>query len=300
MLALTWLAVIATALPALGAVWALLHARRRRALALAGAAGVALLAGALLGGQDLALQKVVSALIMPLALWWLALLLVTLWALARAPRGLGRALLALWLVLTVMGNGWLASASMRWWEARIPAVPLPAEPLDVIAIPGGGAGFAADGVTAQVGDFGDRVVLGARLFNNGRTRRLLTTGSTIEGISGTFDLTLASRMIWRDLGVPDAAIIGLADPKNTSQEIIAIQALARREGWTRIGMLGSGFHLPRILALCSRAGLEVVPIVADRRAGAPPFHPLFAVPSANALRTLTLVAWEVIGRAVGR
>lgn len=300
MLALSWLITLAVSLSATAATWLVLKSRRRAASAFAGVAGAALAVGVALGGRDLALQKLASALIMPVGLWWVASLFVVLWAMARGPRAPGRAALALWLAFTAMGNGWLASAAMRWLEGQVVERPLPAEPLDVLAIPGGGAGFGPDGATAQVGDFGDRVVLAARLHRAGRARRLLTTGSTIEGISGKHDLTEASRVIWRDLGVPDADILAISEPKNTSQEIAAIKALAEREGWTKVGMLGSTFHLPRILALCARADLDVYPVLADRRGGMLVFHPLYAVPSANALRTVTLVMWEVVGRAVGR
>ncbi len=300
MVLIAWLSVLSVAVPGVAAAWLALTGRRRAALIAAAAAALMLVGGVALGGQDLALQQVVSTLIMPVGLWWTASLFVALWGLARAPRALGLTMVGLWLAFTVLANGWLATALMTRLEATIPERPLPAEGLDVIAVPGGGASFAADGVTPQVGDFGDRVVLAARLYRAGRTRKLLTTGSTIEGLSAALDLTLASRTLWRELGVPDADMIGIAEPKNTSQEIVAIKALAEREGWTRVGMLGSGFHLPRILALCDRAGLEVYPIVADRRGNTLSWHPLYAVPSANALRTTTLVTWELIGRAVGR
>lgn len=298
---LAWLSLLALALPALAAAWLALTSRPRAALGTALGALLALGLGVALGGDDLALQKVVSALVMPVGLLWLAMLGTTLWAWAQGPRALARATASLWLLLTVISNPWVSNLALGWLEAQVPVHALPADaPLDVIVVPGGGAGYAADGVTAQVGDFGDRVVLAARLYRTGKARRLVTTGSSISGISAVQDLTQATRAIWLDLGIPDDAITGLPEPKNTSQEIAAVKALASREQWRRVGMLGSAYHLPRILALCARAGLDVVPIAADRRAGPMIFHPLYAVPSAGALRTLSIVAWEAIGRAVGR
>lgn len=298
---LAWLSLLAVALPALAAVWLALIARRRAALGAALGALLALGLGVVLGGGDLALQKVVSALVMPLGLLWLGLLGVVLWAWARGPRALALACTSVWCLLTAISNPWISNLALGWLEGQVPTSRLTDDtPLDVIVVPGGGAGYAADGVTAQVGDFGDRVVLAARLYRTGKTRRLVTTGSSIAGISAAQDLTQATRAIWRDLGIPDDAITGLPEPKNTSQEIAAVKALASREQWRRVGMLGSAYHLPRILALCARAGLDVVPIAADRRAGPMIYHPLYAVPSAGALRTLSIVAWEAIGRAVGR
>lgn len=296
---LAWLSLLAVALPAIAAARLALGSRRRDALIASSASAVALALGVALGGGDLALQKVVSALVMPLGLLWLALLGVVLWAWARGPRALATATTVVWLALTVISNPWVSNLALGWLEAQVPPASLD-EPLDVIVVPGGGAGYAADGVTAQVGDFGDRVVLAARLYRTGKARRLVTTGSSISGISAAQDLTQATRAIWRDLGIPDEVITGLPEPKNTSQEIVAVKALADRERWQRVGMLGSAYHLPRILALCARAGLEVVPIAADRRAGPMILHPLYAVPSAGALRTLSMVVWEAIGRAVGR
>jgi len=297
---LAWVVFLGFFTSAVGTWWMALTHRTFQARIFG---GVALAAGATLAiaaRDDLGLQKLISTLVMPTGLFWLALGAFALWAFSRGEKGLGGALLVTWILYSVTGNSWLAVAMVTDLEDRVPPAKLAAdEVLDAIVVPGGGAGFNRFG-EAQLGDYGDRVMAAARLYRAGRARYLVTTGSSISSISAAQDLSDATRIIWVELGIPDEAIIRIPEPKNTSEEIAATKRLVDTRKWTRVGMVGSAYHLPRILALCARADLSVVPIAADRRGGTPVWHPLGLIPSANSARTFSLVSWETLGRWVGR
>src|SRR5690606_35385752 len=100
---------------------------------------------------------------------------------------------------------------------------------DAVIVLGGGTGSTPRG-EAQLGDAGDRVLLGARLYRRGRTPLLVTSGSAIPGVS-THDSVAATTRIWRELGVPAEAIVEVEGARTTSEEARLHTALVRERGW---------------------------------------------------------------------
>jgi uncharacterized SAM-binding protein YcdF (DUF218 family) len=294
-----WIAFVLAFGSAGAGVWFLSRDDKRRArIALAASAAVVLLA-ALLFGRDLAMQKLVSHLIMPSGLFWIALGTLSLYLLAVHGRA-GRLTAILFVLYTILGNGWLAGALTAALEDGIPEYSLAdGSTFDVVFVLGGGATVNPQH-GAQLSDQGDRVIYAARLFHLGKTPILVTSGSSIGGIEPDVDLTQPTLEIWRELGVPESAVRRIPQPKNTSQEIAAYKEMIAREGWKRIGIVSSAWHLPRIMRLARKAGIEATPLAADHRAAIPPFHPLMLIPQFSAANRVQRACWELVGMAVGR
>lgn len=248
---------------------------------------------------DLYLQKVVAHLLMPAGLLWTALIVITGAALvARRWRDAAvvGALLALY---TLAGNAWLGAWLIGTLERQVlPARRIQELPLfDAVCVLGGGTALQPDG-TPQFGSAGDRLGYAARLYLAGKANALVASGLSLPGDDR--NLAVETRALWRDFGVQDGAIEVIGKGLVTRDEIALYRDLARARGWRRLGLVTSAWHLPRALALCRAAGLEVTPLPCDARSrGFPPWF-LYLIPQDKGFAKVQLGAWEWIGRAVGR
>jgi uncharacterized SAM-binding protein YcdF (DUF218 family) len=239
-------------------------------------------------------------LVMPAGLLFLGLGALSIALFAKREHRTGAFALLLFGGYTLAGNTCVATILTNTLEDQFPFVPIEkTEELDAILVLGGGATMPPEG-EPKLSDYGDRVMHGARLYFAGKTRVLVTSGSAIAGIQYPQDLSEATRRIWRDLNIPEEVILRLPEPKNTSQEIIAIKALAAERGFKKIGVLSSAWHLPRARALAEKEGLVATFIAADRRGGDTLFNAALLIPQPGAFKATQNVLWEWVGRSVGR
>jgi uncharacterized SAM-binding protein YcdF (DUF218 family) len=264
----------------------------------AAAAGLALLAGP----RDVVLDKTLALLLMPTGAVWAVVTSTWAWRLGAAAKTDVKRLgahTALVVALTVTGNDPLAQTSMAALEAPYLADPNDAGHFDAVVVLGGGASASITGV-AEAGLAGDRILLGARLFARGQTPVLLATGTPIAGFEWPLDSTALTASMWRDLGIPDDAIVRVQNTRTTREEAVAVAALVAEHQWKRIGLVTSAWHLRRASRLFERAGVTVTPIAADHR-GSPSWNGLYSViPTGTAAYHFQKSAWEWIGAAVGR
>lgn len=251
-------------------------------------------------GAMLALSKFIGMLCMPAGLLWLGLGLAALWAFRRGLRFLGGFLVLLFVGLGLAGNPQVGAWMMGRLEATIPALPQEGAPLDALFVLGGGSDVDEQG-RPKLGPCGDRIAEAARLWQAGRTRRLVASGMSDNDPKGRRDLAADTRDIWMGLGIPASAILCLKEPCFiTRDEIRAYQRLKLQEGWQRVGLLSSAWHLPRAMALARQAGLEVVPVPSDRQGRIPRFQMWHLVPQQEGFVKTQLACWEMLGRRVGR
>lgn len=247
----------------------------------------------------LAFTKLLGMLLMPLGLLWLGLLLATLSAFRRKLPGLGACLALLWLGCGLAGNLQVGHALIGRLEIQILALPQEAPPLEALFVLGGGTQVDDRG-KPFLSDGGDRVAEAARLWHSGRTKLLVASGGSRD-LAGGRNLGLETALIWRDLGIPAASIRVIEEPCFiTRSEIQAYHRLKVKEGWQRVGLLSSAWHLPRALALAKREGLEVIPVPSDRRGRVHQFQLWHLVPQYEGLQHTQLACWEWLGRRMGR
>ena len=246
------------------------------------------------------LVKSIGSLLMPIGLIWMALVALAVGAWWRDRPRLLAIFAALALALTLAGSdllsAWLGGAveAEHAW-----ARPLASEPFDAVIVLGGGTDDTPAG-DPHVAASGDRVVLGARLYHRGRTPLLVCSGSPIEGLTH-HDTMAATARIWRDLGVPDDAIVRVPGARTTSEEATLHARLIRDRGWRRVGLVTSAIHMRRALGLFEAEGVEVVPLPADVRGHPPEWHGFYSlVPNGKAARDVHDACWELLGRLGGR
>lgn len=244
-------------------------------------------------------QKVVGKLVMPLGLMWLGLCLLSLIAWQRGDKRHARVLTGITLVFWLLGSRPLGGLLIRQLQSGFEIMPIERYPkMDALLVLGGGAGVVYFD-RAQLTSSGDRVAMAARLYHLGKAPLLVTTGMSIPGIgkkqAHLGDLT---GKIWRQLGVPKAAILDIPAGYNTSTEMSVYARLIRERGWGKVGLVTSGYHMKRSLASARNLGLKLIPIVSDIRGvdrGTPAIE---LIPQKNGFWESETAMWEFIGRLV--
>jgi uncharacterized SAM-binding protein YcdF (DUF218 family) len=258
-----------------------------------------------LGLGQMAAEKIATSAVMPVGLLWLFLLFFSAYFVALGQRLTAIILLLAWTGVSVMGNGYVANQLAISLEGPwLSQDPMKLKPFDKVIVLGGGAGTGSNG-RLQGNGSGDRLILAAQLFHNGIANDLICTGQRIESMdSNGTDPADSSADILTKLGIPSERIEKLGG-RNTSEEI---SELSKRltEDKARIGVLTSAWHLPRVLRLARRHGLEIEGIAADFRSSVsrqPPTPGQLVesmVPSATAIATNTALLKEYIGMLAGR
>lgn len=291
-----------TTLLALALVVAIWLARRGRSLAARWriTGWIAVLAAAALAAAlappVVVLRKLVGFVLMPATVVWIgfAALVVRAWR-ERRWRG---PLLALFAAYSIAGSPWAAYLLLLGLERPFAdAHPLEAATqYDAVMVMGGGTSALphGDASDTQLSPYGDRVRLAAALYTRGRTPFLVTSGSSLDGER---DFSAETSALWSELGIPEAAIVRQAEPRNSAGEIAAYARLVEERGWRRVAIVSSARHLPRALALCRRYHLAADALPSDFRAEQPSWDVLTIVPNGAAFAEVENAVWEYLGIA---
>ena len=246
-------------------------------------------------------RKLVGSCLMPVGLLWIALAVLAWRVAGLGRRWLTAAAWTLWIGFSLAGNVWVGHGLMRWLESNYSRIdPLELTPFDAVLVLGGGVGRHDHGQIV-LGDAGDRVMLGARMYLTGRTDYLITSGPVFDlpGEPATSFPEMTSRM-WQDLGVPAEQIVFIEGPRTTSAEIAELERLLIARSWQRVGLVTSAYHLRRAMGLCRRQGIAVTPLPSNFTASRFPPKPLHLVPQSDGFRSVQKACWEILGAAAGR
>ncbi len=290
-----WIVVVASAVVALALRWG----RRTGAGAWLVWASATVAALAVTAGPH-ELRKAVSLLAMPLGLAWL-LALAVFWRARRTGDRVGARLAALVAAaLYLAGNVPLATGLVsrleRPWRER---PRWPREPLDAVAVLGGGVGLDPAG-RPQLTRAGDRVRVGVAALRRGVAPVLVVTGPLVATSRGGVSLAEAAAALCVELGASAEAVRPVTGPRTTCEEVRALARLAHEAGWRRVGIVTSAWHLRRAMALARREGLPAVAIPADFRGTWSERGIRSLVPQADGLLLEQRFWWEVLGRLAGR
>ena len=245
-------------------------------------------------------EKLIAACLTPLGLIWLATLALTVVSAWRAPRWVACCCAGLFLAMTLDGNAWLGAALMHSLERQVP-LPDPSSRFDAVLVLGGGTDISPQG-EPELGDSGDRVLMGWQLYHQGRTPMVIAPGRGPEFMDHPRHglLEQEAAVLWERLGVPPGAVLQWPEGTTTSTEIARLAREAPTRGWQHIGLVSSAWHLPRALRLCREAGLTVTPLPCDYRGQAIPWSVVWLVPHAKACERINDAAWEYLAALADR
>jgi uncharacterized SAM-binding protein YcdF (DUF218 family) len=181
----------------------------------------------------------------------------------------------------------------------------PIEPADAVAVLGGYLESSSNSILGlQFNDAVDRIMTGIALVRQGKGSVLVLSGGARRIPPGTRVLAQAGATkdwirSWDLVPVPIEVLDWCWD---THEEALRLRNLTRKNGWKRIILVTSAWHMKRSVAAFRKAGIEVVPVACDFRgtfslSGA---RLLPFVPCTESLVLLDLWAEETLGYAYYR
>jgi uncharacterized SAM-binding protein YcdF (DUF218 family) len=166
----------------------------------------------------------------------------------RARRRAAEAVLAL-----VVVYGVLFETSAVWMLARPLEADAPPQRADAIVVFGGGVGESGQ----AGGGYQERVKQAVDLYRQGFAPRVV--------ISSGFVFAFKEADVMRSLaaanGVPESAIVLELEAANTRQNVMFTDAILEKNGWRRILLVSSPYHMRRALLTWKKAApqIDVVP-----------------------------------------
>ncbi len=220
------------------------------------------------------------------------------------------AAIAVALALTVLllgGNAWIAGGLVRSLEwQNLPGSELP-QAAAIVVLGGGIQPGHPPRPWVEVSDEGDRILYGARLYQQGKAPVMILSGGRINWRNGGPPESADMAQIARALGVPATAILQDPSSLNTYENAVNVrQILQSHNIQGSILLVTSALHMPRSLAIFRRQGMSAIAAPADfivtqveENQGILGFL-LNLIPSAEALEHTTKALREYIGLMVYR
>jgi len=242
------------------------------------------------------LNKFLPVFVLPLGLA-LLLLLLAVWRKKRWP------VVAAVLLLYVCSTPYVGSRLLGWLESRYAAIPVAeAGPADAVVVLGGILGpKAAPGFVPNWTESVERFDAGVALVQAGRAEHLVFTGARIAWEAREVSEGEELRQLAVARGIAPGKIIVTRDIDNTATEARAVADLMKAQGWKRVILVTTGWHMPRSAYLFRRAGVDCVIFPVDFRFDRErPVAVVDFLPKADALMMTETALRELYGNAFYR
>jgi uncharacterized SAM-binding protein YcdF (DUF218 family) len=173
-------------------------------------------------------------------------------------------LLIAFIVLLVAGNKYTATALARTLEWRYPKL-VEGTTADVIVVLGGGTEPMVEPRSmVEINSAGDRVLYAAKLYRDGVAPVLLLSGGDIDFLYDS-PSTPADDMatLMEMLEIPREDLLIQNASLNTQQDADFSCKMIKENGFDKVILVTSAFHMPRSVALFEAQGCPVVPAPVD-------------------------------------
>jgi uncharacterized SAM-binding protein YcdF (DUF218 family) len=207
-----------------------------------------------------AITMVLEDLLQPLSWAFLGLLgigISNLWNGQRRTGGIALVIgLALWGVGATPLARWLISGMEAPYLQGSRQVPT----ADAVVMLGGTHDYSTLTLLPfNIGEGGDRPLVALELMRLGRAPTLVLGGMGVSIGGGPAFADGEMLAVWmRGWGIPRGRLVVLGPSSNTRDEAVQVAAMARSNGWRRIIMVTSGYHLKRGEAAMRKAGVPEV------------------------------------------
>ena len=209
------------------------------------------------------LSKLLPLFIYPLGLSCLLMVLGLIW-LWKKPKRARWAIAASLFVLYFSSNIAVSDKLVSTLEWRyLPPDPMPTA--DAIVVLGGATAPAIKPRPwVEVSERGDRILYGARLYNQGKAPKLILSGGRIiwrggSGASEAGDM----QEIATAMNVPASDILLEETSLNTRQNAVNVKALMAEQNINSLLLVTSALHMPRSVAIFRKLGIAVIPAPTD-------------------------------------
>ena len=209
------------------------------------------------------LSKLIPLFIYPLGLSCLLMVLGLFWLWKHPKRATWAIATALFVLFfssnTIVSNKLVSSLEWQY----LPPNPMPTA--DAIVVLGGATSPAlAPRPWVEVSERGDRILYGARLYNQGGAPKLILSGGRVtwrggSGASEAGDM----KEIATAMNVPEADILLEETSLNTRQNAVNVKALMAEQNIDSLLLVTSALHMPRSVAIFRKVGIDVTPAPTD-------------------------------------
>jgi uncharacterized SAM-binding protein YcdF (DUF218 family) len=195
-----------------------------------------------------------SSLLMGLGLFWL-------WKHpTRATWAISAALFVLFFASNSMVSHKLVS-TLEW--RYFPPEPVPTA--DAIVVLGGATEPAlAPRPWVEVREQGDRILYGARLYNQGKAPKLILSGGRVtwRGGGGPSEADDMKEFALA-MNVPESAILLEGSSLNTRENAVNVQKILQANSLKSVLLVTSAIHMPRSVAIFKKLGIDIIPAPTD-------------------------------------
>ena len=211
------------------------------------------------------LSKMMDRFLNPISLIWLVLLIACVRAVIKKEKRQALFTGALALFITLVGSTKLPAYLLSTLEKPYTVEDLSSLPdCDAVVLLGGSHGFSNYGVNSiEFSAATDRIITAAELVRLKKGEALVIGGGeySSSGQTGLHGQLIAE---WLESWKPfDSPIHVLDYSSNTKDEADQTKILAEKNGWKKIILVTSAFHMRRAEALFKKTGLEVVSVGSD-------------------------------------
>jgi uncharacterized SAM-binding protein YcdF (DUF218 family) len=231
-------------------------------------------------------SKLLPLFIYPLGLASLLLIgaLVTLW---KRPRLSALFIVLALLTILIPSNGQVSGRLLQSLEMRhVPTADLPNA--DAIVVLGGATRpQKAPRPWIDLMEESDRIVHGARLYQQGKAPVLILSGGRIDWNSNSNASESADMAaIAQALGVPSAAILQDPTSLNTHENAVNVKKILQARNLQRVLLVTSAMHMPRSVAIFKKQGIDAIPAPTDFLVGADELQDSLSTPEGKLLNLL--------------
>jgi uncharacterized SAM-binding protein YcdF (DUF218 family) len=237
------------------------------------------------------LNKILPVFALPLGVVTL-LLLFALWRKKRWP------IVTALVILYFSSIPFVGNRLIGWLESGYPAVPVAqVEPADAIVVLGGILGPKEEaGSVPNFLETSERFDAGLALLQVGKAGRLVFTGARMPWGNTTTTEGEELKRLAVARGVAAEKILVTRDINNTATEAAAVAELMKAQGWKRVILVTSGWHMPRSAWLFRKAGADCIIFPVDfRRDRTHRLTLLDFLPGAEALANTETTLREIYG-----
>lgn len=242
------------------------------------------------------LKKFLTALILPPTSILLLLVIVWVWwPRLWAKRMLAAGIVGLYLLNVSPVENLLAYGLQGPYRMLDPRK-LSGE-VDAIVLLGGNV-YAADkqrAIRTLGGESALRAEEGRRLFMElGRNLPIIASGGPNHPIHPTEVVSVAIRDWLIDWGVPPALVLTEERSRDTFESAVEVREILRRQGWQRVLLVTSAWHMRRSILSFKAVGLDPIPAPTDFLGGEQ-INPLSFFPSADTGGSIRMLIREYLG-----
>lgn len=209
------------------------------------------------------LSKLFPLFIYPLGITCLLMLISLILSWKNGKLSIIPLILALLLLLTA-SNNWVAFSLVRSLEwQHLPVGELP-NASAIVVLGGGVKPSIPPRPWIEVGEAGDRIIYGVKLYKQGKAPLLILSGGRVtwQGKQSPESADMAS--IAELMGVPSSAILQDTTSLNTRENAVNVKKILDEQKISgKILLVTSAMHTPRSLLIFQKLGMDVIPAPTD-------------------------------------